>query len=264
MESSSNPEKISPSAKTVILSVMGMLRTVRDIEEEFSRGLRTLNETVEELESSIIPNAFSDLSIQESAPIDDPQEILNCVRKFSTATSKTLGVGRNPRNETLLTCAEETKHWVNTVVQVVRGTAKACDDDHLKNKITTSGKQTCEAYLELCKKVINIAACEDKTQVPIMKQNLNEYSQKVANGVKELVILAEELKGDDFIDPNDPNNIAEIELRAAAAKIEAAAAKLAMLQPKPKNDKLFDASDLTFDEIILDAAKSIAGATTKS
>ena len=101
MEASSHPEKISPCAKTVILSVMGMLRTVRDIEEEFSRGLRTLNDTVEELENSI-PNAFSELSIQESAPIDDPQEILNCVRKFSSATSKTLGVGRNPKNETLL------------------------------------------------------------------------------------------------------------------------------------------------------------------
>lgn len=151
---------------------------------------------------------------------------------------------------------------MNTVVQVVRGTAKSCENPELQEKITTSGKQTCEAYLELCKKIINIAACEDKTQVPIMKQNLNEYSQKVANGVKNLVILAEELKGDDFIDPNDPNNIAEIELRAAAAKIEAAAAKLAQLQPKPRHDKLFDATDLTFDEIILDAARSIAGATT--
>ena len=62
------------------------------------------------------------------------------------------------------------------MVQVVRGTAKSCENSELKEKIAKSGKETCAAYLELCKKVINIAACEDKSQVPIMKQNLNEYT----------------------------------------------------------------------------------------
>ena len=80
--------------------------------------------------------------------------------------------------------------------------------------------------------------------------------------MKVLAQIAETLKDStDYIDPNDPNSQAELELRSAALKIEAAAAKLAQLQPRPKNEN-FDASELSFDEIILEAARSIAGATT--
>ena len=38
--------------------------------------------------------------------------------------------------------------------------------------------------------------------------------------------------GSDWVDPNDPNVIAEQELLAAAASIEAAAKKLALLRPR--------------------------------
>jgi len=40
--------------------------------------------------------------------------------------------------------------------------------------------------------------------------------------------------GSDWVDPNDPNVIAEQELLAAAASIEAAAKKLAQLRPRKK------------------------------
>ena len=40
------------------------------------------------------------------------------------------------------------------------------------------------------------------------------------------------IAGDDYADPDDPNVIAENELLDAAASIEAAAKKLALLQPR--------------------------------
>jgi len=40
--------------------------------------------------------------------------------------------------------------------------------------------------------------------------------------------------GSDWVDPNDPNVIAEQELLAAASSIEAAAKKLAQLRPRKK------------------------------
>ena len=40
------------------------------------------------------------------------------------------------------------------------------------------------------------------------------------------------IAGDDYVDPEDPNVIAENELLDAAASIEAAAKKLALLQPR--------------------------------
>lgn len=61
------------------------------------------------------------------------------------------------------------------------------------------------------------------------------------------------------MDPNDPTVIAEAQLLGAASNIEAAARKLAMLQPRrlPKVPN----ENLNFDEQILEAAKCIAEAT---
>lgn len=64
------------------------------------------------------------------------------------------------------------------------------------------------------------------------KQRLVEGSRAIATAVAEIVSAAEALKGNDFIDPEDPTVIAETELLGAAASIEAAAQKLANLRPR--------------------------------
>ena len=56
------------------------------------------------------------------------------------------------------------------------------------------------------------------------------------------------------------NETNEDQLRAAANKIEEAAAKLAKLKPRPKENNQ-DTNELTFDEVILEAVRSIVVAT---
>jgi talin len=48
--------------------------------------------------------------------------------------------------------------------------------------------------------------------------------------------MAEVLKGNDWVDPEDPTVIAENELLGAANAIESAAKKLSSLQPRQKNE----------------------------
>ncbi len=48
--------------------------------------------------------------------------------------------------------------------------------------------------------------------------------------------MAEVLKGNDWVDPEDPTVIAENELLGAANAIESAAKKLSSLQPRKKNE----------------------------
>uniref|UniRef100_A0AAV2IVZ8 I/LWEQ domain-containing protein n=1 Tax=Knipowitschia caucasica TaxID=637954 RepID=A0AAV2IVZ8_KNICA len=93
-----------------------------------------------------------------------------------------------------------------------------------------------------------------------LKQQLSNYSKKVANSVTELIQAAEAMKGTEWVDPEDPTVIAENELLGAAAAIEAAAKKLEQLRPRTK-PKEADES-LNFEEQILEAAKSIAAATS--
>ena len=75
-----------------------------------------------------------------------------------------------------------------------------------------------------------------------------------------IVQAAETIKGTGWVDPTDPTVVAENELLGAAASIEAAARKLAQLQPRSDKPREVDES-LNFEEQILEAAKSIAAAT---
>ena len=61
----------------------------------------------------------------------------------------------------------------------------------------------------------------------------------IAQATQELVQCAKQLKGTDFVDPDDPTYIAENELFNAAQSIESAAKKLSFLKPrrKPKVDR---------------------------
>lgn len=76
----------------------------------------------------------------------------------------------------------------------------------------------------------------------------------------ELIQAAEAMKGTEWVDPEDPTVIAETELLGAAASIEAAAKKLEQLKPRAKPKQADETLD--FEEQILEAAKSIAAATS--
>ena len=86
------------------------------------------------------------------------------------------------------------------------------------------------------------------------KNEMMALSKAVANAVAGLSGNARQLKGLDLVDPDDPQVIAEKELKVAAAMIEEAARKLANLRPK---EQITFGDDMTFDELILEAAGNI-------
>lgn len=84
-------------------------------------------------------------------------------------------------------------------------------------------------------------------------------AKDIATSVNLVVEACGDLIPGGYVDPNDPNVIAERELLAAASSIEAAARKLAQLKPQEKVREANE--DLNFEEQILEAAKAIASAT---
>ncbi|KAJ3320641.1 Talin-1 [Boothiomyces sp. JEL0866] len=96
-----------------------------------------------------------------------------------------------------------------------------------------------------------IAGLKDKL-APNMKF-LNQAVAAVNNASGKLVAAG-------YVDPNDPNIIAERELLAAAASIEAAAKKLTSLQPTQNPN--VPTEELNFEDQIVEVAKAIAVATS--
>jgi talin len=92
------------------------------------------------------------------------------------------------------------------------------------------------------------------------KQEALALSKTIAQSLAALSQAAQALKGDDWVDPSDPNVQAEQELLAAAAAIDAAAKKLAQLEARPSTATAD--SDLPFEGQIVHATTAIASATS--
>ena len=94
-------------------------------------------------------------------------------------------------------------------------------------QVLQSGRSTSMAYRDMLEYM-----CESLSADGSDSKQLMEHSKSIAEAVRNLISCAEELKsGADWVNPNDPNVIAENELLNAAASIEAAAKKLSLLQP---------------------------------
>ena len=64
------------------------------------------------------------------------------------------------------------------------------------------------------------------------KEEVMNISRNIAIGVTKMAKMSEKLKGEDWVDPEDPMLIAENELLNAALSIEKAPKRLATLRPK--------------------------------
>jgi talin len=95
---------------------------------------------------------------------------------------------------------------------------------------------------------------------PASKAKVQATAKTVADAVNRIVEAASSLVPAGYVDPNDPNVVAERELLAAAASIEAAARKLAALVPAERPRAANES--LNFEEQILEAVKAIAAASS--
>jgi len=133
-----------------------------------------------------------------------------------------------------------------------KGAAFACEDHDLSQKTLKLCHTVAEQYKDLLRKIV---AGRDKNQIM-------EASRVIAQNALELAGLAEKMKGDYVDEIDDSMMIAENELLNAAEAIEQAARNLEKLRPQRQFDEKKGYDDMSFDELIIDSAKSIAKATS--
>ncbi|CAF3837471.1 unnamed protein product [Rotaria magnacalcarata] len=173
---------------------------------------------------------------------------------ITMATAKAVAAGQSCRQDDIIAAANLGRKSVSDFLFVCKSSAYIADDKILQQRTLDSGRLCIKYYKELLETIhILIQKSSNET-----KQKLLNYSRMIAQSTQELVQCAKQLKGADFIDPDDPAYIAENELFNAAQSIEAAAKKLSALKPRRKPKEIDE--NLNFDEQILEAAKSITNA----
>nr|XP_037279500.1 talin-2-like isoform X2 [Rhipicephalus microplus] len=243
---------LKDSAKVMVTNVTSLLKTVRAVEDEHARGTRALESTVEAILQEVRAFDSSEPPLRQAGP----EDLVRATQPVTLATAKAVAAGNSGQQGDIIVAANMGRKAIFDLLSVTKSASCLAETQELKSRVLSSGRECAIRYRELLQLVLEVV------QKPTGegKQALVSTSRNIAVAVTEIVAAAEALKGTDWADPNDPTVIAETELLGAASSIEAAARKLANLQPR-RSVKEAD-ENLNFDEMILEAAKSITAATS--
>ncbi|XP_039224922.1 talin-1 isoform X4 [Crotalus tigris] len=245
--------QLKNSAKVMVTNVTSLLKTVKAVEDEATKGTRALEATIEHIRQELA--VFC--SQLPPAKTSTPEDFIRMTKGITMATAKAVAAGNSCRQEDVIATANLSRRAIADMLRSCK--EAACHPDvssEVRHRALRFGQECASGYLELLEHVLVILQKPSHD----LKQQLAGYSKRVAGCVTELIQAAEAMKGTEWVDPEDPTVIAENELLGAAAAIEAAAKKLEQLKPRAK-PKQADES-LNFEEQILEAAKSIAAATS--
>ncbi|KAI3377752.1 hypothetical protein L3Q82_008894 [Scortum barcoo] len=245
--------QLKSAAKVMVTNVTSLLKTVKAVEDEATRGTRALEATIECIKQEM------SLFQSRDAPnkTTTPEEFIRMTKGITMATAKAVAAGNSARQEDIIHTANLSRKAISDMLTTCKQAAYHPEvSEEVKNRALMYGAECTTGYIDLLEQVLLVLQKPTGEQ----KQHLAACSKRVAGAVTELIQTAEAMKGSEWVDPEDPTVIAETELLGAAASIEAAAKKLEQLKPRAKPKQADET--LNFEEQILEAAKSIAAATS--
>ncbi|XP_034725628.1 talin-2a isoform X1 [Etheostoma cragini] len=247
--------QLKGAAKVMVTNVTSLLKTVKAVEDEATRGTRALESTIECIKQELAVFQSRDAPIKTTTP----EEFIRMTKGITMATAKAVAAGNSARQEDIIHTANLSRKAISDMLTTCKQAAYHPEvSEEVKNRALMFGSECTTGYIDLLEQVLLVLQKPTADQ----KQHLAARSKRVAGAVTELIQTAEAMKdgGSEWVDPEDPTVIAETELLGAAASIEAAAKKLEQLKPRAKPKQADET--LNFEEQILEAAKSIAAATS--
>uniref|UniRef100_A0A8C7V3J1 Talin 2a n=1 Tax=Oncorhynchus mykiss TaxID=8022 RepID=A0A8C7V3J1_ONCMY len=245
--------QLKSAAKVMVTNVTSLLKTVKAVEDEATRGTRALEATIECIKQEL--TVFQSKDVPEKSTT--PEEFIRMTKGITTATAKAVAAGNSARQEDVISTANLSRKAIFDMLTTCKQAAYHQEvNKDVRSRALLYGTECTTGYIDLLEHVLLVLQGPTAEQ----KHQLVFYSKRVAGAVTELIQTAEAMKGTEWVDPEDPTVIAETELLGAAASIEAAAKKLEQLKPRAKPKQADETLD--FEEQILEAAKSIAAATS--
>ncbi|KAJ8417322.1 hypothetical protein AAFF_G00285490 [Aldrovandia affinis] len=245
--------QLKSAAKVMVTNVTSLLKTVKAVEDEATRGTRALEATIECIKQEL--TVFQSKDVPEKSTT--PEEFIRMTKGITTATAKAVAAGNSTQQEDVISTANLSRKAIFDMLTTCKKAAYHQEVSvDVRDRALLYGVECTVGYIHLLEHVLQVLQKPTAEQ----KQHLAVLSKRVAGAVTELIQTAEAMKGTEWVDPEDPTVIAETELLGAAASIEAAAKKLEQLKPRAKPKQADETLD--FEEQILEAAKSIAAATS--
>uniref|UniRef100_A0A671YHD7 Talin 1 n=1 Tax=Sparus aurata TaxID=8175 RepID=A0A671YHD7_SPAAU len=250
--------QLKNSAKVMVTNVTSLLKTVKAVEDEATKGTRALEATIEHIKQELAVFSSSDPPPKTTTP----EEFIRMTKGITMATAKAVAAGNSCRQEDVIATANLSRRAIAEMLHSCKQAAYHPEvNKEVQMRALRYGNECASGYLGLLEHVLVIIQKPSHD----LKQQLASYSKRVAGSVTELIQAAEAMKGTEWVDPEDPTVIAENELLGAAAAIEAAAKKLEQLRPrtKPKVGAIpaNAVDDGQWSQGLISAARMVAAAT---
>ena len=220
-------------AKVMITNVTSLLQTVKLVEDEHQRGTRALEATIEAIAQEI--RAFD--SNDPPSKKGTPEDLVRITKPVTLATAKAVAAGNSGQQEDVIVAANMGRKAIFDLLVSCKQAAWGAETPDLKQKVLAAGRNCAVSHRELLK-MVHQCIQRPSGATHEEKQKLIEMSRNIAAAITNIVSCAEMLKGSDWVDPSDPTEIAETELLGAASSIDAAAKKLASLEPRRTSVKV--------------------------
>uniref|UniRef100_A0A8C5CVK5 Talin 2 n=1 Tax=Gadus morhua TaxID=8049 RepID=A0A8C5CVK5_GADMO len=251
--------QLKSAAKVMVTNVTSLLKTVKAVEDEATRGTRALEATIECIKQEL--TVFQSKAVPDKSTT--PEEFIRMTKGITKATAKAVAAGNSTQQEDVIATANLSRKVVSDMLATCKQAACHSEvSEEVRHQALQYGSECTLGYIDLLEQVLQVLQRPTGEQ----KQQLVVHSKRVAACVTELIQTAEAMKGSEWVDPEDPTVIAETELLGAAASIEAAAKKLEQLKPraKPKvGSNLANAvDDGQWSQGLISAARMVAAATS--
>uniref|UniRef100_A0A8C5A5T6 Talin 2a n=1 Tax=Gadus morhua TaxID=8049 RepID=A0A8C5A5T6_GADMO len=251
--------QLKGAAKVMVTNVTSLLKTVKAVEDEATRGTRALEATIECIKQEL--TVFQ--SREPPANSTTPEEFIRMTKGITNATAKAVAAGNSGQQEDIISTANLSRKAITDMLTTCKKAAFHSEvSEEVRSRALMFGTECTTGYIDLLEHVLQVL----QKPTPEQKQQLAVCSKRVAGAVTELIQTAEAMKGAEWVDPEDPTVIAETELLGAAASIEAAAKKLEQLKPraKPKVGSIQAnaVDDGQWSQGLISAARLVAAATS--
>ncbi len=212
----------------MVTNVTSLLKTVKAVEDEHTRGTRALESAIEAIAQEI--RAF-DSPQQEPTTRAEPEDLIRATRPITIATAKAVSAGKSCKQEDVIVAANMGRKAVSDMLTTCKAVSFHSKKREASSLAMQAGHDVAVQYRELLQMVMHNLSRPSAASMEA-RSSLTGVSRQIAQCVTQLAAAAENLKDDDWVDPSDPTFIAENELLGAAKSIENAAKKLAALKPR--------------------------------
>ncbi|XP_059392976.1 talin-2 isoform X2 [Carassius carassius] len=179
--------QLKSAAKVMVTNVTSLLKTVKAVEDEATRGTRALEATIECIKQEL--TFFQSKDVPEKSTT--PEEFIRMTKGITVATAKAVAAGNSAQQEDVISTANLSRKAISDMLTTCKQAAYHPEvSEDVRNKALLYGIECTTGYINLLEHVLLVLQKPTAEQ----KQQLAMLSKKVAGSVTELIQTAEAMK----------------------------------------------------------------------